>query len=125
MVARNSPPAFLQRLAHASRAIKAVTEFLEQIAGLLRQAVQVVGWAVLLVGVIKLLISPYLTLEHLVAPSAGALAILQSLVRPWRRQKGEIMILQEVSSESSAGLSPAELDTEKETAVPPSRTAHL
>jgi hypothetical protein len=125
MVARASPSAFVRWLAHSSRAIKVATEFFEQVADLLRQLVHVVGWLVLLVGVVKLLIYPHLSLEHLVVPGTGALAVLQSLIRPRRQQEDAMVILQEVTPELAAELSPGDMNTEREAEALPSPTADL
>lgn len=78
------PSAFIQRLAEASKAIVAVTGLLEDVAGLLRQLVHVVGWLILLYGSVSLLLRPHLSPEHLITPGAGALAVIQHHVRPRR-----------------------------------------
>jgi hypothetical protein len=81
------PPGQVEQwLGGASIVVRAVTAFLEDAAGLLRQLVHVVGWLVLLVGTAKLLIDPHVTPAHLVVPGAAALAVLQGLIRPWWRQ---------------------------------------
>jgi hypothetical protein len=81
------PSALARRLTELSRAVVAVAGLLEQVAGLLRQLVHVVGWLVLLSGSFSLLIHQHLSLAHLMTPAAGALAVLQSLIRS-RRQEG-------------------------------------
>ena len=80
-----TPSAFERRLSRASRLLSEVTTFLTHLAALLRQLVHVAGWIVLLAGCTELLISPHLTAGHLAVPGAGALAVMQSLVRPWWR----------------------------------------
>jgi hypothetical protein len=85
-----TPSAFEWRLARASTMLSAATKFLEHVAAFLRQLVHVAGWVVLLAGCVELLISPHLTLGHLAVPGAGAAAILQSLVKPRRRQDPDI-----------------------------------
>jgi hypothetical protein len=79
------PSAFARRLAEVSRAVVAVTGLLEQVAGLLRQVVHIVGWLVLLSGSLSLLLQPHLSLDRLITPGAGALAVLQGLIKPQRR----------------------------------------
>lgn len=76
--------AFIRQLAHAPKVLRAVTAFFEQIAGLLRQLVHVVGWLVLLVSAISLLIHPHVTLDHLAVPGAAVLAVAQNLIKPRR-----------------------------------------
>lgn len=78
-------PALVGGLAKASRLVCAVTGFLEQIANLLRQLVHITGWLILLASCINLLIHPHLSLEHLLMPGFGTLAVLQSMIRPRRR----------------------------------------
>ena len=90
-VARVTPPAVVRRLGEASEVLGAASGFLEAIANLLRQLVHIAGWAVLLYSSIHLLLDPHLTPEHFVVPGAGALAVLQSLIRPRRRNEGMVM----------------------------------
>ena len=71
--------------------VAAVTGLLEHVAGLMRQLVCVVGWVLLLSGVIGVLVHPTFSTEHLVTPGAGAVAVMQVLVRPGRRQ-GEALL---------------------------------
>jgi hypothetical protein len=85
-VARVGPSAFVQRVAAGRESVVAVTGLLEDVAGLLRQLVLVVGWAVVLWGLVGLFSQPHFSLEHLVTPGAGGLAVLQGLIRPWRRK---------------------------------------
>jgi hypothetical protein len=126
MVARASTPGFVRRLVHVSNVVKAVTEFLERIAALLRQVVHVVGWLVLLVAAIKLLIHPDLSPEHFVVPGAGALAVLQSLIRPRprRRQSIEEAIVWDDTSQLTCDLPSVEVDIEREAAAQPEQPAH-
>lgn len=86
-MASDAPSPFERRLARASKLLSAVTDFLRHLAALLRQLARVFGWIVLLAGCIELLISPHLTTEHLAVPGVGALAVLQSLVKPWWRNE--------------------------------------
>jgi hypothetical protein len=86
LVAEKAPPAIEQWLGKASTVLRTATAFLEDAAGLLRQLVHVVGWIVLLVGTAKLLIDPHVTPTHLAVPGAGALAVLQGLIKPWWRR---------------------------------------
>jgi hypothetical protein len=88
-VAQAGPAKFVRWAARASSAVAALTGLLEQVAGLLRQLVRVVGWLCLLWGAVALLAHPSLSVGHLVAPGAGALAVLQGLVRPARRAEGD------------------------------------
>jgi hypothetical protein len=74
-----SPSPFERRLAQAGREVRAVTVFLRQACGLLRQLVRLAGWLVLLTATARLLVQPSPDLGHLVAPGAGALAVLQGL----------------------------------------------
>ena len=84
-MARVTLPAFVRRVREASSAVDAMSSLLEQIANLLRQLVQIAGWLVLLASAISLLSHPELSPEHLVVPGAGAMAVLQSLIKPRRR----------------------------------------
>jgi hypothetical protein len=92
-VATDTPSAFIRKLTRVCRAIAAVTSLLEHVAGLLRQLVHVVGWLVLLAGSVRLLLQPHLSPEYLIAPGAGALAVLQGLIRPQRRQDGGPLVV--------------------------------
>jgi hypothetical protein len=71
------------KLARASKLLSAVTDFLMYLAAVMRQLVQVAGGIVLLAECVALLISPHLTIGRLAMPGVGALAVLQSLVKPW------------------------------------------
>jgi hypothetical protein len=84
-----SPSPFEHRLARAGREVRAVTAFLKQACGLLRQLVCLAVWLVLLTATARLLVQPSPDLGHLVAPGAGALAVLQGLPSTWaaRRQR--------------------------------------
>jgi hypothetical protein len=77
---------FERRLARAGRDVRAVTIFLEQACGLLRQLVRVAGWLVLLTATTRLLLQPGLYPAYLIAPGAGALAVLQG-ARPSRPRR--------------------------------------
>jgi len=125
MAARASPPKFVRRLVHASNAVKTVTEFLEYLAAFLRQVVHIVGWLVLLVAMIKLLVRPDLSPEHFVVPGAGTLAVLQSLIRPRRRQGVEEAIVWDVASQLDGDPPSCEEDLKRETGVTPDQPAHL
>jgi hypothetical protein len=102
------PSAFVQWLTEVSRAVAALTDLLEQVAGLLRQLVKVVGWLVLLLAPFGLLLQPHLSPEHLITPGAGALAVLQGLIKPRQRQGGQTSIPGELL-EPTALNSPDEL----------------
>lgn len=115
------PSAFTVRLIRASRVIKAVAWFCEQVADLLRQIAHIVGWVVLLVGLVKLLFDPYWSLAQLVTPGAGALAVLQGLIWPRRRyadEADEEVPLPDASPEPDADPLPVDVDTESETEAP-------
>jgi hypothetical protein len=101
---------FLQvRHRDAASVIKAFSGLLEQIANLLRHLVLVAGWLILLAGSIGLLVHPHLSPEHLLAPGAGALAILQSLIKPRRRRTANGVTLQDEPPQlKSLAGSPAE-----------------
>lgn len=81
MVAARSS-SWARRLAGTGASIAAVTGLLENIAGLLRQLVQVAGWLLLLVGCIGLFFRPHLSIEYLATPGGGALAVMQGFIRP-------------------------------------------
>jgi len=74
---------FERRLARAGRDVRAATVFLEQACALLRQLVRVAGWLVLLTAIARLFLQPSVGPGYLIAPGAGALAVLQG-VRPSR-----------------------------------------
>lgn len=75
-------------LGDVSAMMAAASGFLEQVAGFLRQLVHVAGWVVLLVSTVGLVIHPHPDLGHLVVPGAGALAVLQAIIRPWHLHRG-------------------------------------
>jgi hypothetical protein len=77
---------FVQRVAEISKSVAAVTGLLEHVAGLLRQAVHVVGWLVLLWGAAALPFQPHPSPEHLIVPGAGLVAVLQGVVPAWLRR---------------------------------------
>lgn len=81
-MAKVSPRGFTRRLSKASNVVRAVTGFLHHVADLLRQLVHVVGWLILLAGSINLLFHPHFSPSELFVPSAGSLAVLQSLLKP-------------------------------------------
>jgi hypothetical protein len=110
-VARVTPPAaIVERLAKASNALAAVTGLIEEIANLLRQLVHVAGWLLLLYSTIRLMIHPTLSPGHLVVSGAGALAVLQGLIKSRRPMSGATVEL---------GESAQEIDVE---AIPPALT---
>lgn len=74
---------FVRRVAEITKGVAAVTGLLERLAGLLRQAVHVVGWLVLLWGAAVLPFQGHPSPEHLVVPGAGLLAVLQGAVPAW------------------------------------------
>jgi len=88
-MANVEPSAFVRRVAEISKALAAVAglvqqaaDLVHQVSGLLRQLVHAAGWLVLLYG----LFQPHLSPEHLITPGAGALAVLQGLIKLQRRQ---------------------------------------
>jgi hypothetical protein len=105
---------FVRRMRKASEMIRAATYFLEAIADLLRQLVHVAGWIVLLTGLTNLLLHPNLSPEHLAIPGAGALAILQNLIRSRQRHDDQTTVLLDGSSQLKETLLPMEVETESE-----------
>jgi hypothetical protein len=81
------PSAFIRRLAEFSKAVVAMTSFLEHVAGLLRQLVHVTGWLVVLSGSLGLMLQPHLSPEHLITPGAGVLAVLQGYIKHGRQRQ--------------------------------------
>jgi hypothetical protein len=83
------PSPFERRLARAGRDVHAVTILLQQACGLLRQLVCATGWLVVLAATAGLLAEPHFGPEHLAAPTAGVLAVLQGISprRAGRRQR--------------------------------------
>jgi hypothetical protein len=77
-----------------------------------------------LVAAIKLLIHPDLSPEHFVVPGAGALAVLQSLIRPRRRQSIEEAIVWDDTSQPTCDLASVEEDIEREAVTQPEQPAH-
>ncbi len=78
---------FVRRVGEIARAVAAVTGLLEQVAGLLRQAVHVAGWLVLLWGAAVLPFQAHPSPVHLIAPGAGMLAVLPGLIPGWLRRR--------------------------------------
>jgi hypothetical protein len=113
LVGEVAPSTFVRRVHKASEVIRSVTYFLEATAGLLRQLVHVVGWIVLLAGLTNLLLHPHLSLEHLVVPGAGTLAIVQNLIRCRQRHSDQAMIQLDESSLMRT-LLPVEVEAEGE-----------
>lgn len=124
-MARATSPPLIRRLGRASQVVKAITRFLEDISSLLRQLVQVIGWIVLLIGIANIMLHPHLPTSHLLAPGAGALAILQSLIKPWQRHPEGTTILVGESSEQDDDLPSLETNESSEVELPPSRAAGL
>jgi hypothetical protein len=103
-VARAQASGFVRWVAGACRVLAAATGLLEYVAGLLRQLVHVVGWLVLLWGAGGLLAHPSLSVGHLAVSGAGALAVVQGLVRSGRRQPDVPTVLpSEAPRSESAG----------------------
>ena len=88
-VARVAPDGFAWRMGKASSAVNAVSGFLHDLAHLLRQLVQVVGWLILLASSVRLLCQPHTSPPELFVPGVGSMAVLQSLIKP--RHRSEIM----------------------------------
>lgn len=88
-VAGPKQPPVVGRLDDATNVVSAASRLLQQVAAFLRQLVSVVGWLTLLAGAIGLLIHPHLSLGHLLVPSAGAIAVLQSTIKPRRKHPDE------------------------------------
>ncbi|WP_248962431.1 hypothetical protein [Sphaerisporangium perillae] len=89
-MARSRQRRLVRRLEEASKVVRAGNALLAQMSGtlgqmssLLRQLVMIVGWLVLLAGSVRLLVDPppTLSLEHFLAPGAGAAAVAQGVVR--------------------------------------------
>jgi hypothetical protein len=100
-----SPSPFERRLDRAGSDVRAVTILLEQACGLLRQLVVcVAGWLVLLAATARLLVQPHIAPGHLIAPGAGALAVLQG-VAPARVTRGQRMAAEPMreGTQSTAG----------------------
>jgi hypothetical protein len=79
-------PPFRQRVVQRSKDIAALKLLLEEVAGLLRQAVHVAGWLVLLWGVAALPFQMHPSLAHLITPGTGLLAVLQGAIPTWLRR---------------------------------------
>jgi hypothetical protein len=74
----------IRKLGDVTSVAAALSAFLQQLADCLRQLAHVIGWAVLIISAIALMIHPILSPIHFLAPGAGTLAILQSMIRPQR-----------------------------------------
>ena len=87
---RTRRPKVVRRLDDAATVVYAATGLLRQTSGLLRQLVMMVGWLVLLAGSVRLLTDPpsAFDLDHFAAPGAGAIAVVQGLVRLPARRRG-------------------------------------
>jgi hypothetical protein len=101
---------FVRRVAAITRDVAAVTDLLEHVAGLLRQAFHVAGWLVLLWGAAVLPFQAHPSPVHLIAPGAGLLAVLQGILPAWLRRRVQ----------SAVVLPTDELAHSFETAVPES-----
>ena len=75
------PRSAVSRLEHATRILNAANKLLLQVAACLRQLVTVTGWLVLLVSTVTLLVNPHVPPTHFVTPGAGALAVIQGLIK--------------------------------------------
>ena len=106
MAARAKPSRFIGWLAEASRAVCAVTSFLEHVVGLLQQLVRAAGWVDLLIAAVILPLQPHMSPAQLIAvPGTGVLAVLQSLIRP-RRQAYKDMVVPDAGLKFDTDLSP-------------------
>jgi hypothetical protein len=85
-VASTRTQRLIRKLGDATAVASALTALLWQLAECLRQLAHLIGWAVLIVSAIILMIHPVLSPTHFLAPGAGTLAILQSIVKPPRRR---------------------------------------
>lgn len=92
---------FVQRMARAAQGVAALTGLLEQVAALLHQLVIVAGWVVLLCGSVVLVFQSHPPLEHLVAPGAGALAVIQGRIAAWLSRRTQAAGAQEVPQPES------------------------
>ncbi|MFC4592312.1 hypothetical protein [Sphaerisporangium corydalis] len=83
-MARSRQARVVRRLEDASKVVRATSGLLRHTSGLLRQLVMMVGWLVLLAGSVRLLLDPpaALSLAHFLTPGAGAVAVVQGLLRP-------------------------------------------
>jgi hypothetical protein len=103
-------PRIVAKLDDATSVVRATNRLLHQVAACMRQLVCVSGWLTLLVGGIGLLIHPHFSPAHLLVPGAGALAVLQSTIRPLRKQPEESSPLEidELFERTNAQLFPNE-----------------
>ena len=120
-----APPVIVRRLRRASQVARAIAGFLEDIASLLRQLVHIAGWLVLLISIVNLLFHPYPSLAHLVTPGAGALAILQNLIRHRPRQTDGAMNLLDGLPEVDSGVTPIEAVIVSDAEVPTNQATSL
>jgi hypothetical protein len=74
-------PSAVDALDRMTRIVNAASKLLVQVAACMRQVVSVAGWVVLLVSTVSLLVDPHVSLAHLISPGAGALAVLQSVIK--------------------------------------------
>ena len=74
-------PSAVDTLDRMTSIVHATSRLLVQVAACMRQVVSVVGWLVLLVSTVSLLVDPHVSLAHLLTPGAGALAVLQSVIK--------------------------------------------
>jgi len=84
----------------------------------------------LLCGMVSLLIHPQLSLEHLVTPGAGVLAVLQSLIRLPKGLEDKTVDVQDDIRKINTALHPEEGDVpareaagHKQLALPPTSSA--
>ena len=84
-MARRRQPRPVRRLDDASSVVRAASNLLSEVADLVRQLLHIVGWLVLMLGVIRLMIYPHPSPEHLLAPGLAVLAVAQSAIRPGKR----------------------------------------
>jgi hypothetical protein len=80
-VARVSSSKVRRRLVEAAKDADALTGLLRHIAEAMRQLVHVVGWVAILFGTVSLMLHPSVSLVHLLTPSAGALGVLQGVIK--------------------------------------------
>ena len=80
-MAEIQPRGVVSKLDSATRIVRAINRFLLQVAGCMRLLVTVAGWLVLLWSTVTLLVHPHVPPAHLVVPGAGALAVIQGMVK--------------------------------------------
>jgi hypothetical protein len=81
-VAGEDEPRIVGRLDGVTKVVSAASRLLDRVAGFLRQLERVIGWFALIAGTISALIHPQLSPTHLLVPGTGALAVLQSAIKP-------------------------------------------